>query len=330
MHNRVDAVNPKDNAQRILNFEQPEYVMPRPPVYEVGYFGCNHEGFEGGSHRVGSRWVDIWGTEWHLSHADMCGFPVGHPLAEIESIEHYDWPDPDDPRLCQQIYDMAEGFSSDDRFLCGSHRDTLWEKAYMLVGMESMMMYFLQEPAFARDVLRHIMEFQLGIAQHYARVGVEMVALSDDLGTQRGPLLGPAIVERFLMPEYERLIGFYKQRGVLVNFHSCGNVASITGPLIELGVDILNPAQATANDLNALRASTQGRLALQGGVSSATVMDGPVERIQAEVRTRIGQLGRDGGYFCCQDQDMPFPPAHLDALYAAVEEYGQYPVLPEN
>ena len=221
---------------------------------------------------------------------------------------------------------MAAAFPGDDRFLGGSHRDTLWEKSYMLVGMETMMMAFLTEPAFARAVLRHIMDFQLGIARHYAAVGVEIVNLSDDLGTQRGPLLGPAIVEAFLLPEYARLIGFYKARGVLINFHSCGNVASVIEPIMSLGVDILNPVQATANDLDGLRARTQGRMALQGGISSATLMDGPPDRIRAEVRQRIGQLGQHGGYFCCQDQELPYPAEHLDALNAAVAEYGRYPV----
>ena len=31
-------------------------------------------------------------------------------------------------------------------FLAGQHRDTLWEKAYMLVGMENLMVYFKTEP----------------------------------------------------------------------------------------------------------------------------------------------------------------------------------------
>jgi hypothetical protein len=34
----------------------------------------------------------------------------------------------------------------------------------MLVGMENIMMYFYTEPGFAREVLRRIMDFQLGIA----------------------------------------------------------------------------------------------------------------------------------------------------------------------
>jgi len=65
---------------------------------------------------------------------------------------------------------------------------------------------------------------------------------------------------------------------------------------------------------------------LQGGVSSATVYEGPVERIAAEARQRMWQLGRDGGYFCGPDQGLPFPAEHIEALRATVEQYGRYPL----
>jgi hypothetical protein len=48
-----------------------------------------------------------------------------------------------------------------------------------------------------------------------------------------------------------------------------------------------------------IRSRTQGRMALRGGVNSATIMDGPVERIAAEVRERIWQLGRVGALSSC-------------------------------
>jgi uroporphyrinogen decarboxylase len=147
---------------------------------------------------------------------------------------------------------------------------------------------------------------------------------------QCGPLLGPKIVSAFFVPEYARLFRFYEERNILINFHSCGDVESLLDTFIQLGVDVLNPIQATANDLAKIRSRTQGRMALQGGVSSATVMDGPVERITAEVRERIWQLGQYGGYFCCQDQDMPFPPSHFAALQTAVKVYGEFPLHPPD
>ncbi len=317
----------KENALRIIRFNHPERVVKTPPTYVLRYQGCDHEAYEGelgDDHPIGSRWVDIWGTGWHKIQEGVMGLPKVNPLAEVEALRHYRWPDPDDERICARIYQMASAFPGDDRFLAGSHRDTLWEKAYMLVGMEAMMMYFLTEPEFVRQVLHHIMDFQLGIAQHYARLGVKFVALGDDLGTQLGPLLGPRIVDGFLVPEYERLFSFYRERHTLIGFHSCGNVDAMLDTWMRLGVDVLNPIQATANDLDRVRARTQGRMALQGGVSSAIVMEGPPERIAAEVRRRIAQLGQGGGYFCSPDQGMPYPAGHAEAFDRAIEEYGHY------
>ena len=190
------------------------------------------------------------------------------------------------------------------------------------------MTYFFTEPGFVREVLRRIMDFNLGIAKHYLAAGVEIADLGDDLGTQSGPLLGPGIVEEFLVPEYCRLFELYKQQKVLIGFHSCGRIDSVLATFLDLGVNVLNPVQATANDLDLVRRTTRGRMALAGGVSSATVFEGPPERIVAEARQRMWQLGREGGYFCGPDQGLPFPQEHVDALHRTVEQYGRYPLAP--
>lgn len=221
---------------------------------------------------------------------------------------------------------QAAAWDRESTFLCGSHRDTLWEKSYMLAGMETMMIAFHTEPEAVREVLHRITNFHLGIAEHYVEFGVEMVSMSDDLGTQQGLLLSPQTIREFLVPEYRRLFDFYKRRGVLVNFHSCGHIEPLIDLFLELGVDILNPVQATANDLDAIRRATQGRIALQGGIDSALVVSGPVEAIREEVRRRIAQLGLDGGYFCRPDQGMPWPGGHIRALEEAVDEFGSYPL----
>lgn len=323
----------KQNALEIIRFGKPEQVVPHFPAAWVGYLGANHQGYDdtamddGHDRPVGSRWIDIWGTEWHKEYPDVMGFPKGNPLAEPGSLASYRWPDPDDERISGRIHRQA--LAVPDRgevLLCGSHRDTLWEKAYMLVGMENMMVYFHTEPAFVREVLHRIMDFQLGIARHYMEAGIEMACLSDDLGTQHSLLLGPAIVDNFLMPEYQRLFAFYKSRGVLIHFHSCGHVEPLLERFIDLGVDILNPVQATANNLANVHAVTNRRMALHGGVPTGLVMDGPVEAIRNSVQQSIGLLGQDGGYFCAPDQWMPFPPDHLQAFEQAVQEFGRYPL----
>jgi len=324
-------MNAKENARRIIRFDRPERVVAGCPAHRVAYRGCHHEGYEGGGHHlpVGSRWVDIWGTTWHREHEGVMGFPEAPPLADLpRALAGFTWPDADDERICAWIYEQAERWDRGEAFLSGAHRDTLWEKGYMLVGMESLMCFFYTDPEAVRELLHRVMDFQLGIARHYLAVGVEMVGMGDDLGTQRGPLLSPEIIREFFVPEYRRLFDLYRERGVMVNFHSCGHIAPMLDVFMDLGVDVLNPVQATANDLDEVRRRTQGRMALQGGVSSATVVSGPVAAIRQEVTERLWQLGREGGYFCGPDQGMPWPEEHIEALHAAVEELGRYPLSP--
>ena len=318
----------KENALRILRFDHPERVVEGPPCYGLSYLGCDHQGYAGGGHHlpVGSKWYDIWNTEWHKEYPDVMGFPKGNPLSKPALLSEYLWPDPEDARICGQIYQLYDKFPGGDLFLCGSHRDSLWEKAYMLVGMENMMMYFYTEPGYAKEILHRIMNFQLGIAKHYAACGIKFANLGDDLGTQNSLILSPAILNEFLYPEYKRLFDFYRERGILINFHSCGHIEPVLEMLMDLGVDILNPVQATANNLEKVRKVTQGRMALAGGISTNTLITGPVSRIQAEVRDKIRLLGRDGGYFCSPDQGMPFPAEHIRAYREALAVYGNYPI----
>ena len=326
-------MNAKENASRIIAFDHPERVVGGPPCHSVGYLGVNHEGYEGGGHHmpVGSHWTDIWGTTWYREHDGVMAFPRGNPLADLPAaLASFDWPDPDDGRICGKIHDSAEGWGQEETFLGGSHRDTLWEKSYMLVGMENMMCFFYTEPSAVKELLHGIMDFQLGMARHYLEIGVEMVGMSDDLGTQSGLLLSPEILDEFFVPEYRRLFSLYKEHGVLIGFHSCGNIVAVLEMFMDLGVDVLNPIQATANDLPAARKITQGRMALQGGISTATIMGGPVEAIRREVAERMWLLGREGGYFCGPDQGMPFPEEHHAAFLQAVEEFGVYPIQPPS
>jgi uroporphyrinogen decarboxylase len=319
----------RDNALEIIRFGTPDRVVGGPPCHGIAYTGANHEGYAGGGHDcpVGTEWEDIWGVGFRKRQEGVMGFPIHHPLPDPSALKTYRWPEPDDARIIARVYEQAATHDPNaDSFLSGSHRETLWERTYNLVGMEALMVYFHDEPNFVREVLHGVMDFQLGIAKHYIEVGVEIAGLGDDLGTQLGPLLSPALLNEFLVPEYARLFSFYKSRGVPINFHSCGNLDAVLDVFLQLGVDILNPVQASANDLERVRQRTQGKMALQGALSSALIVDGPPDRIVAEVRERMWQLGRDGGYFCGPDQGMPWPEAHIAALWGAVEGCGRYPL----
>ena len=254
------------------------------------------------------------------------GFPRINPLAMPENLKSYIWPDPNDDRICAKIYKTRESYDGSDVFIGGSHRDTLWEKSYMLVGMENMMEYLYTEPQYAKEILHNIMDFQLGIAKHYIKSGVEIVFMGDDLGTQKSLLIGKEKLYKFFVPEYRRLFDFYRQHGVLISFHSCGHVEPVIDMFMELGVNVLNPVQATANDIVKIRTATEGKMAINGAVSTEIILNGSVSDVEAAVKNAIKTLGKNGGYFCSPDQYMTFPKENIDVFYETVDKYGKYPL----
>lgn len=319
----------RENALEIIHFGKPERIVEEAPEHVLAYLGCDHESFDGTDDNcpAGTRWRDIWGTGWHKEKAEYMGLPEICPLDEPEKLAFYKWPNPTDERICGRIYEQREKYDpADDVFLTAYHRDTLWEKAYMLVGMENMMTYFYTEPEYAREILGRIMDFQLGMAKVYLKNGVEVVRFSDDLGTQNSLLMSKDMITEFLVPEYRRLFEVYKKKNVIIEFHSCGCIGEIIEILINLGASVLNPIQANANNLAELRKKTDGRLCLRGGISTELIMAGDTAQIEADVKKKIALLGKNGGYFCCPDQRMPWKQKSHNAFTAALREWGAYPI----
>lgn len=316
----------RENLMELIKFGNPERIVTYIPEYALYYRGCHHDDSEGRGHHspVGTVWKDIWGVEWHKDLEDVMGFPKGNPLSDLELLDSFTFPDADDIGIYGNIFDLKKGFSGNDVFISGSHRDTLWERAYMLVGMENMMEYFYTEPLLVKRLLHRITDFNIKMAQHYIDAGVELVYFGDDHGTQSSLLLGMEIFKEFFLPEYERLFDFYKDKNVIKNFHSCGHIEPLLDMFIYLGVDILNPVQASANNLENVIKKTQGKMALQGAVSSEVLMKGTKEDIVNAVKNAISVLGKKGGYICTADQHMPYTQESIDIMNAAVQRYGKY------
>jgi len=97
--------------------------------------------------------------------------------------------------------------------------------------------------------------------------------------------------------------------------------------LIEAGVDILNPIQATANNLPVLkRISLECKLALWGWVNADILMRGTPKEVEEEVRLRISQLAPGGGYVLAPDQGLPFPSENLKTMINTALTMGKYPL----
>ena len=159
-----------------------------------------------------------------------------------------------------------------------------------------------------------------------SELGVDGVNFSEDLGHQGGLMVSPRLFREFFVPEYRRCFVPLVKEGKMIDFHSCGRVQDVVEDLASLGVAILNPVQARANDLALMKKKSLGKIALQGGIDSHLLMLGPVTKIEEEVERVMTILAPGGGYIVGPDQSMPFPPENIEALWRKALTLGKYPI----
>jgi len=124
---------------------------------------------------------------------------------------------------------------------------------------------------------------------------------------------------------YKPLKRFYDlshDYGCKVMQHSCGAVRDIIPSLIEDGVNILDPIQVAAADMDlpGLVRDFGGKICFHGGVDTQhTLPFGSIDDVRAEVRSYLDITKTSGGYIMCSSQEF-MEDIPLDNILAMYEE----------
>jgi uroporphyrinogen decarboxylase len=201
----------------------------------------------------------------------------------------------------------------------------LFERAWAIMGMENFMLALVTHPDEMHSFLHSIAGYARRVFDRYLELGIDAIGFSEDLGSQRALMISPAMFREFILPEYIYCFEPTLQAGKIVHFHSCGCVQSVAKDLADIGVTILNPIQARANDLHRIKAETTGRMALHGGIDTAVLALGTPDDVRAEVIRVMEILKPGGGYICAPDQDIPgIPAANMHTLWDTAKTIGIY------
>ena len=146
-------------------------------------------------------------------------------------------------------------------------------------------------------------------------------------------MISPAMYRALLKPWHAELIAAVKtQSDAKVFLHSDGNVYQLIDDFIDVGVDILNPTQVSAGDMNDtadLKRRFGSRLAFNGAIDTHWVLPhGTTDDVRREVRRRIADLGPGGGYILsavhCIQPDVPIE--NVLAMFDEAQVAGRYPI----
>jgi len=167
-------------------------------------------------------------------------------------------------------------------------------------------------------------------------VGDRVVAVylsGTDFGTQRGEFFSPDIYRELYLPYHKQINDWvHANTKWKTLFHSCGSIYRLIPSFIEAGVDILNPVQCSAANMEAgrLKAEFGDRLAFWGGGvdTQKTLPFGAPEEVRAEVAERIRTFAPGGGYVFnpIHNIQAKTPVENVLAMFEAVRDAGRYPI----
>ena len=204
----------------------------------------------------------------------------------------------------------------------------LFERAKSLMGLPNLIRSIFTHPKKVKELFRRIADFNIQALERFIDL-FDGVLVGEDLGHQHGLFMSPKLIREFLIPEYQRCFEPLLKEDKIIILHSCGRIQEIIEDFIELGITILNPVQARANDLELIKQKADGKLALWGAIDTQHVLTlGTPDDVQKEVKRVISILAPGGGYIIAPDQQIPMPEENERVLWAAAEKYGRYPIRP--
>ncbi|MCL5073519.1 MAG: hypothetical protein M1308_21890, partial [Actinobacteria bacterium] len=148
-----------------------------------------------------------------------------------------------------------------------------------------------------------------------------------DYGMQDRTILDPDLWRRKIKPRYEELISDSKSRYKNIKWfhHSCGSIYPIIIYYRVYGIDILNPIQPTAKDMDPekLKKDFGNRITFHGGIDVQKLLPfGTPVQIKNEVKRIISILSENGGYLVAPSHNIQAqtPVENVLAFYDTVNE----------
>jgi uroporphyrinogen decarboxylase len=266
----------------------------------------------------------------------MFDHPLGGEITE-EDVDRYVLPDPKAPSRFLGIREAASKVIEEGRVLIiGNIYAGIFEMYLWTHGFKDGYADWAGNPSLAKKMLHKYMDFHMGYLEAMFEVldgiPIDVVHMADDFAGQNGMLISPGSYRRNLKPFHKEMFDYiHAQSDAKVFLHSCGAVRPVIPDLIEVGVDILNPVQVSAKDMDsaALKCEFGKDIVFWGGgVDTQNAFDEQhtTEQVRADVRRRLEDFMPGGGFVFTTVHNIQdnVPPENIMAMWETVQRYGKY------
>lgn len=222
---------------------------------------------------------------------------------------HYD---PDEPsRYANNFVQRAERLARDGRVL---YVDASGGGVLQMLGvgdwesLVSALFALVERPRMVEDLLDRTTDFYCVCLQRVlSRVSVDYAAFYEPIASNTGPVISPAMFERFAIPGYRKVLNLLDNFNVPLRIlcTTGGDLSSLLPSLIKAGINGLwiSNISSAQMDYVALRRSFGSDVALIGGID-AGALSRDETAVHRAVEKTVPPLLESGHYLPCLD-DRP-------------------------
>ena len=267
---------------------------------------------------------NFWG--WRTRRMDTatgeevcyCDFVLSDCQTE-EELQAHTWPAAD----WFDFGDFAARLDAWEGFALMASGASIWQHPSFLRGLDQLLMDLVMAPPLAELLLDKFTDFYVDYFDRMfdAAAGrIDILRIADDLGMQDRLLISPALFDQYFAPRLEHLVDMAHSHGVKVMFHSCGAIVPLIDSLIDLGVDVLDPIQVTADGMApaGIKSRFGARICLHGAIDTQYLLpQGSAADVRRTAREMMTVLGAAGGYIIAPSHVLQtdVPTANVRALY---------------
>lgn len=291
--------------------------------------------------REGRVWHDLtdeFGVRWSMPDDQPYFMDITlHPLANagVSDISTYPFPKGDDPGRFRGLRQRALDLKNNTPYAVVSGiSGVVYETCWYMRGLEKWFMDLMMDPTFCEALLDQTLRFWHDWFRVFLdEVGdiVDVIMIGDDLAGQTGPLFNPEIYRRIVKPRQKMLVQYIRSRtDAKIWYHTCGACTCYIPELIDNGIDILNPVQISATEMepSSLKREFGNALSFWGGAIDAqhVLPLGTPDLVREAVRANLQAFKPGGGYVFNNVHNIQagVPPENITALYDAAYEFGFY------
>jgi len=245
-----------------------------------------------------AQWTDEWGTRWGHAFGGCGATPVDCPLKNWAGLDEYLAHGIPEARALGRLDSAVRLLQvhAAAKYCIGVIHLALFERLHAIRGMENVFVDFYQHGEEVRRLLDAISFYLVELLRYWAEIGADAVFLTDDWGSQTSLMISPAMWRKFFKARYAQVFAEAHKLGMDVIFHSCGNVTAIVDDLIEVGMDVLDPVQPGAMDIDEVARRFGGRCSFAAAVDVQHLLShGSPQDVRDGVRRVQDTLGRPFG-----------------------------------